>query len=289
MVHAAEPAPAPSPRRARAIAIASGKGGVGKTNLAVNLAIELARAGTRVALLDADLSLANADLLCGLPVGPHLGHLLDDDVPLDRIAREVTPRFTLLPGGSGVADLADLDPRRRARLAHALDEIERRHDLVLIDCGAGIGPTVLWLMDEADRTLIVTTPEPTALADGYALIKCAAAGTPRHAGERRWSLVVNHARSCEQARAVHARLDAVCARFLGISVPLAGWVPVDAAVPDAVIARTPFALREPRCPATRAVRGLAGSLSSARDDDPIAIRTNPPLMARLFGLRRASR
>jgi len=279
--------PGSAPRRTRTIAIASGKGGVGKSNLAVNLAVALAQSGARVALLDADLGLANADLLCGLPVGPNLAHLLDGRATLADIARAPIPNFTLVPGCSGIAAHADLDPPRRRRLAGALDEIERAHDAVLLDCGAGIGPSVMWLMSEADRTLVVTTPEPTAIADAYALIKSAALVRPAGQGAN-WSLVVNQAESRDQARAVHARFSAVCDRFLALEVPFAGWIPADRAVPDAVRARKPFTLESPRCPAAREVRNLSGSLRAELGLQPNNTRSTPGGLARLFGLRRNS-
>lgn len=286
LVQSAAPAPiAPAARRARTIAIASGKGGVGKSNLAVNLAVALAQSGARVALLDADLGLANADLLCGLPVGPNLAHLLDGHATLADIARAPIPNFTLVPGCSGIASHADLDAPRRRRLAGALDEIERSHDAVLLDCGAGIGPSVMWLMAEADRTLVVTTPEPTAVADAYALIKSAALAHGAH-GASPWSLVVNQADSRAQALAVHARLAAVCDRFLALAVPFAGWIPVDRAVPDAVRARRPLLLESPRCPAAREVRTLSGSLRADLDGIPNNTRSNRGVLHRLFGLRR---
>ncbi len=259
----APPAPAivePRPL-AWTLAIASGKGGVGKTNLAINLALAFAEAGLNTTLLDGDLGLANADILLGLRGGPHLGDVLDGRRSLDQIAVRVTPGFTLIPGASGIAAMANLDDRRRAALRDLIARAAQTSDLLLFDCGAGIGPGVLALMAAADRTLIVTTPEPPSIADAYALIKCSvttrlAAQAPSPA----ISLVVNQASNQAEGERVHARVGAVCRRFLSYELPLAAVVTHDEHVRRAVRDRRPFLSAAPKSPAARSVRNLSGSL-----------------------------
>jgi flagellar biosynthesis protein FlhG len=276
----AAPGPPRPGRHARLLAIASGKGGVGKTNLAVNLAIAIAALGPRVTLLDADLGTANADVLCGLMPGARLEHVFRappscgatprPSAPLERpgrsiadIAVEAPGGFRLVPGSAGVARMADLDAAERDRLIDAIDDLERAADAVVIDTAAGIGPSVLDFLRAADLALVVTTPEPTAIADAYALIKCLHAGHDAPA-DLRLGLVVNQSRA-DEARAVHARIAAVCARFLGLSLPFAGSVAQDLQVATAVRRRTPLLLHAPSSPASRDIRCLARAVTQQID------------------------
>lgn len=255
---------------ARVIAVASGKGGVGKTNIAVNLAIALAKQGLRVTLLDADLGTANADLLCGVVPHARLDHLLapaglgvHDGArrSIRDIAIACPGGFTLIPGSAGVARMADLTPGERRWLLNALIELAADADVLLIDSAAGIGPDVTGMLAAADLALVVTTPEPTAMADAYALIKCLAS-TDREAIEERAQLgvVVNQTRSTAEAFATHARLAQVCDRFLAMSVPMLGFVAHDVRVGEAVRAQSPLLVRTPSSPAAHNVQELSGAV-----------------------------
>lgn len=256
-------------RSARVIAIASGKGGVGKTNISVNLAIALAQRGLRVTLLDADLGTANADLLCGVVPHARLDHVLapaglgiQDGArrSIRDIAMKCPGGFDLIPGSAGVARMADLSPGERRWLLSALVELAAHTDVLLIDAAAGIGPDVTSVLTAADLSLIVTTPEPTALADAYALIKCLASTDHCAGGERSsLALVVNQARSPVEAFATHARLAQVCDRFLATAVPMLGFVAHDLRVGEAVRAQLPLLVRTPDATASHNVRELAGA------------------------------
>lgn len=248
------------------LAIASGKGGVGKTNLCVNLAAAMARRGVRVVLIDGDLGLANADVLCGVNTSAHLGHVIEGRCSLEEIAVETSCGFRLISGASGITRLAHLDASQRRRIFDGLASLEGSVDLVLVDCGAGIGLGVLGFVAAADLSLIVTTPEPTAIADAYALIKTLVSRARGGlAPESRSMLVVNQARRESEAWRVHRRINAVCERFLGARVKLSGWVPYDGAVREAVRARHPFVYNAPRCRASRAVRDLSGRVLEELD------------------------
>ena len=171
---------------ANVIAVTSGKGGVGKSNVAVNLAIRFAAAGKNVVLLDADLGLANADVLCNIDLPCNLSH--DIARKKERRGDERAPGgFHLIGGASGLARMADLTDFDRQRLVDALGELEQQCDIILIDTGAGISPNVLSFTRAADHVLIVTTPEPTAITDAYAVVKVIS----RDGCERRLSLLVN--------------------------------------------------------------------------------------------------
>ncbi len=240
-------------RRATVIAVTSGKGGVGKSNIAVNLAIQLAGVGKKVVLLDADLGLANADVLCNIDLPWNLSHVIARKKDLSEVLVKVPGGFSLIGGASGLARMADLSDGDRQRLITALAELEEQADVILIDTGAGISPSVLSFTRAADHVLVVTTPEPTAITDAYAVIKVLS----RDQSDRRVSLLVNQVRSAHEGRVVHERISKVARQFLSVSVFDAGYVFADEQVPAAVRRRTPFVIGAPRCPASQCLSQLA--------------------------------
>ena len=271
-------APARQPgARAKVITISSGKGGVGKTNLSVNLSIAMAGHGQRTTLLDADLSLANADLLCGITplkrldrfVGIGEGHhpeLQGRQGGIGELAIEAPGGFKLVPGAAGVSRMADLAPQEQAKLLAGIAVLERSADLLVIDTAAGLGRDVLSMIRIADLSIVVATPEPTSIADAYALLKCAiVAAKERGAHHLRqcsptglnMAVVINQAADKKEAKAVHARIAAVCQKFLGYAPAMLGWIAQDRHVGDAVRKRRPFMLEHPRSPASRCVESVA--------------------------------
>src|SRR2546423_1634304 len=241
-------------RRATVIAITSGKGGVGKSNISVNLAIKLAEAGKHVVLLDADLGLANADVLCNIEVPFNLAHVIGRKKDLKEVMVRAPGGFHLIGGASGLARMADLTDEDRQRLVDALVPLEYQTDIILIDTGAGISPNVLSFTRAADHVLVVTTPEPTAITDAYAVVKVISRDG---VADRRVSLLVNQTRSPQEGRVVHERIAKVARQFLGVSVLDAGHVPADEQVSLAVRRRAPFTLSAPRCPASICIGQLA--------------------------------
>jgi flagellar biosynthesis protein FlhG len=274
-------------RRAKVVTFSSGKGGVGKTNTCVNLAIALAQAGKRTVVLDADLGMANADVLCGLTPARRLEHYMGiadlaaggrprtpheaaelADRSLRDLAIDAPGGFRLVPGAAGIARMADLSAREQARLISGLADLDRDTDVILVDTGAGVGREIIAFIETADLPIIVTTPEPTAIADAYALIKCIAARwsagrAPDGRARPSLAMVVNQVVGPEEAAAVHARIDTVCQKFLGWRVPLLGWIAQDASVGASVRKRRPLLLEQPRTPAARDLRALGEALSRA--------------------------
>jgi flagellar biosynthesis protein FlhG len=250
-------------RRAAVVAITSGKGGVGKSNVAVNLAIKLSMAGKETVLLDADLGLANADVLCNIDLRNNLSHVIGRHKNLQDVIVTGPGGFGLIGGASGLARMADLSDLDRQRLVDALAELEQRADVILIDTGAGISPNVLTFTRAADHVLVVTTPEPTAITDAYAVVKviarqAAADGQALNdASHQRISLLVNQVRSAGEARVVHERIAKVARQFLNVKVFEAGYVLHDEAVSDAVRRRTPFVVSAPRSAAAQCIAHLA--------------------------------
>ena len=257
-----EAAPRPATRRATTIAVTSGKGGVGKSNVAVNLAATLARRGRKVVLLDADLGLANADVLCDVPLPFNLSHVIARRKRLTEVMVKAPGGFWLIGGASGLARMADLTDADRSALTGAMGELEKQADVILIDTGAGIGPNVLAFTRCADHVVVVTTPEPTAVTDAYAVVKVLNGDVESAASPagRKVSLLVNQARSAEEAARVYGRVADVARQFLKVRLLDAGHVPFDPAVGTAVRKRVPFAVADPTGPAATAVAGLARRL-----------------------------
>lgn len=246
-------APSAPPRLARTIAICSGKGGVGKSNVAVNLAAALSGLDLKVCLMDADLGMANADVLCNLAPRMTLEHVLRGRCRLVDVALLAPGGFRLIPGASGVSRLADLDGRRRRGLLEQLAALEKVADILVIDTGAGISSNVLGFALAAHSVLAVTTPEPPAMTDCYGLIK---ALTARRRGVS-IQLIVNMAADEAEGRSVAARMDRVCRTFLGRGIHHAATIPRDRSVMEAVEARVPFVLYAPHGAATGQIRQLA--------------------------------
>src|SRR5205085_6833508 len=239
---------------ANVIAVTSGKGGVGKSNVAVNLAIKFASAGKNVVLLDADLGLANADVLCNIDLPCNLSHVIARKKELNEVMVKGPGGFHLIGGASGLARMADLTDFDRQRLVDAMGQLEQQTDVILVDTGAGISPNVLSFTRAADHVLVVTTPEPTAITDAYAVIKVISRD---NSAQRRLSLLVNQTRTNQEGRVVHERIAKVARQFLNVSVLDAGSVPSDEQVALAVRRRNPFTLGAPKCPASYAIEKLA--------------------------------
>lgn len=244
-------------RRTRTIVVTSGKGGVGKSNVALNLAILLSAAGNRVALVDADLGLANLDLLVDVNVRANLSHVIAGVRKLAEIVVDLPCGVQLVPGASGLAKLGQLSEFQRVQLLKELSVLEADNDVIIVDTSAGIGPEVLHFTASADNVLVVTVPEPTAITDGYAVIKLLA----QRNYEGHISVLVNMATNRLEARSTYQRISTVARQFLGTRVFDAGYVLFAPKVREAVQRRIPFVLAYPRCPASRCMAALATKLS----------------------------
>ena len=246
--------------RPRTIAVLSGKGGVGKSNLSLALSCALADQGKRIVLLDADLGLANLDILCGVSSKYNLSHLVEGSRKLEELLTPIPgeERVTLLSGGVGIRSMADLDDDAMGHVFDLLEDLEDRADLLILDTGAGIHKGVLSFAHAADMTILITTPEPTSMRDAYGVIK----SLGRVEGEcgNELMLVVNMADSREEAMDVAGRIRTASLQFLGSSPTCLGYVLKDEGVEKAVRSRRIFYRIAPGSPASRCVKKLADEL-----------------------------
>lgn len=244
------------PHKMRVMAVTSGKGGVGKTSFTVNLALALMEYGYRVLLLDGDLGLANVDVACGITPKFTMEHLLSGEKTIEEIIVQGPRGLGILPGGSGVLELANLERSRLVNVIANLGRLEKLADILLIDTGAGLNHTVINFLKASDDIIVLTTPEPTALTDAYALLK-----TLKREGGGQVNVVVNRVRQEADARATFERLETAVNKFLHGSLSLLGWVYDDPLVSRAVMQQEPLAMAYPESSAYRCIQWIAGSVS----------------------------
>jgi len=259
----------------RVVAVTSGKGGVGKTNIALNLGIVCAKRNKRVMVMDVDLGLANIDLILDLNAQFNLSHVIAGTKRITEVVVNGPAGLLIVPGASGIAHLADLSDAERARLVADLKALERQADLIFVDTAAGIGKNTINFAAAADEVVVVTTPEPTAIMDAYATIKTIV----HRKGHGRIRLIVNMARSKQEATRVADRIASVTRQFLGIEIDRLGFVLADENVATAVRRRRPFALEFPNSPATYCMNALSGHYVGRM---AVRARSTGGFFARLF-------
>jgi flagellar biosynthesis protein FlhG len=246
------------PQNLRVITVTSGKGGVGKSNIVVNLGMAFARMGQKVLLIDADLGLANLDILLGLSPRFTIHDLLSLNRSLSEVLVEGPEGIKILPASSGIPELADLDKHQKMFLLNELDEYSENIDVVLIDTGAGISRNVLFFNIAALERIVVANNEPTSITDAYALIKVLAS---KH-GENHYKLLVNGLSKPQEGEMVYRTMLRVTERFLGkgISLEYLGVIPYDEAIPRAVLKQQPALSLFPRAKVSQCFHSLAKRL-----------------------------
>jgi flagellar biosynthesis protein FlhG len=240
-------------RLIKVIAVTGGKGGVGKTNVTLNTAISLAQQGKRVMVLDADLGLANVDVLLGLRVEKNLSHVLSGECTLDEVLVEGPYGIKIAPATSGSQSMTELTPTEHAGLIRAFSELQSQIDVLIVDTAAGISDMVLSFSKAAQDIMMVVCDEPTSLTDAYALIKI----LNKEHGVFRFKIVANMVRSMREGDELFSKLTKVTNRFLDVALELVAVIPFDENVRKSVRKQKAIVEAFPTSPAAMAIRRLA--------------------------------
>ena len=237
----------------KVIAVTGGKGGVGKTNVTLNLAMSMSQLGKKVLVLDADLGLANCDVMLGLRVQKNLFHVLSGEAELDDILIDGPFGIKIVPATSGTQSMTELKPVEHAGLIRAFSEMRTRFDILLVDTAAGISDMVLSFSRASQDVLVVVCDEPSSITDAYALMKILS----REHGVQRFKIVANMVRSLKEGQELFAKLSRVTDRFLDVSLELVASIPFDENVRKAARKQKAFVDAFPKTPASLAIRTLA--------------------------------
>lgn len=253
-------------RPANVLAITSGKGGVGKTNIAANLAICLAASGKKVLLIDADFSLGNLDVIMNVNSKYNISHMINSGKSIEEIIHTGPEGVEIICGASGLEELANINEFQRQRLMKELSGLQSDNEVIIIDTAAGISSSVIGFCLASDQVLVVTTPEATAMTDAYAMIKVLVGN--RFTGQI--SLIVNMAQTVAEGKRTYQKITNVAGRFLNIQVYYAGVLVRDERLSSAVKQRKPVVLAYPKSQITSSLAALAAKLSddvAAQNDD----------------------
>jgi len=247
-------------RQTRIITISSGKGGVGKTNLSVNMALAFARIGKKVVVMDADLGLANINVMFNLIPKYNLYHVIKKQKTIQEILVETEYGISIVAGASGFSQIANMGRKERQDFIDDMNTLSFA-DIILIDTGAGVSSNVLDFIAAADDAIIVTTPEPTAITDAYSIIKIIA--TEYKTIDMELKLVVNRAKGAAEAKNVADRMINIAGQFLNLKMDYLGFVYEDQAVVGAVRQQKPFMVIDPKCKASICVQHLVARMDKS--------------------------
>ncbi|MDR1933494.1 MAG: MinD/ParA family protein [Spirochaetales bacterium] len=250
--------------KTRIITITSGKGGVGKTNISTNLAIAYAQAGKKVILMDADLGLANVNVVLGIIPQYNLYHLIRKQKAMSDIIMDTNYGIRIVAGASGFAKIANLTEEERKSFVSELSELSNA-DIIIIDTSAGVSNNVLSFVEAADEALIITTPEPTAITDAYGIIKIIA--TEMDKQNLGLKLIVNRVKSVVEGRKVAERMITIAGQFLNLKVDYLGYIYEDPAVQNAVLRQKPFMILDPKGKASICLRHIVSRLEKVEYRD----------------------
>ncbi|MBD2870720.1 MinD/ParA family protein [Paenibacillus arenilitoris] len=240
-------------RTTRVVTVTSGKGGVGKSNFSLNFAISLQRLGKKVLVFDADIGMANIDVLMGVSSTYSLYHLLKQEKTIWDIVQEGPEGLHFIAGGSGFKDLLDLSPEQLNGFADEIGKLHGKYDVILFDTGAGLSKETVKFITAAQETIVVTTPEPTSITDAYALIKMVKAMN----ADVSFKLIVNRAADSREGKQTADKINLVSQRFLQSELPTLGILPDDPAVSKAVKRQSPFTIAYPVSEASLAIEYVA--------------------------------
>ena len=245
---------------ARVIAVTSGKGGVGKSNTSINLAIQLKKMGQRVIILDADFGLANIEIMFGAIPKHNLSDLIYQGKNIKEIITWGPGNVGFISGGSGIAGLSNLSREYLSYIIQNLEELDTIADIIIIDTGAGISDAVLEFLVASGEILLVTTPEPTSITDSYSLLKALNRHPRFSRGNSQIKVIANRVDSAEEGKDLFHKLNAVVSRYLKLPIEYLGAVPYDNQLSRAVMQQMPVSLQNPAARSAQAYERIAGTL-----------------------------
>ena len=266
-----------SQRKTRIITVTSGKGGVGKTNISVNMALAYARLGKKVVVMDADLGLANVNVMLDMIPKFNLYHVIRKQKTMQEIILQTEYGIRIVAGASGFSKIANLDEDERQNFISELNTLEDA-DIIIIDTSAGVSSNVMDFIAAANDAVIVTTPEPTSITDAYGIIKIIA--TEVDSLNMGLKLVVNKAKSAVEAKKVADRMINIAGTFLNLKVDYLGYIPDDPAVPQAVLRQRPFMVVDPKCKASIYLQHIVGRMEKSETRETGGLAN---MFRRLFG------
>jgi flagellar biosynthesis protein FlhG len=269
-------------KKGRIITVTSGKGGVGKTNLSVNMALAYARRGKKVTIMDADLGLANVNIMLGIVPNWNLYHVIQKKKTMKEIIQDTDYGISIVAGASGFSKIANLTADERQSFIDEMDTLQDA-DIIIVDTSAGVSDNVLDFIAAADDAVVVTTPEPTAITDAYGIIKIIATEIGNlNLGLK---LVVNRAKSVAEARKVADNITGIAGQFLNLKVEYLGCIFDDHVVSQAVLKQKPFMVIDPKCKASQCVEHIVGRMEKIEVLDSGGFSSK---IRRIFSTRRDS-
>lgn len=253
-------------KTARVITVTSGKGGVGKTSLSVNLAIQLSRLGKRVVIMDADFGLANIEVMLGIRPKYNLTDLMFRGKSINDIITYGPEGIGFISGGSGINEMANLDRDQVFQLIQKMYDLDRQADVIIVDTGAGIGNSVLEFVAASAEVLLVVTPEPTSITDAYALLKSLNRNSSYMPGKTEVKMVANQVRNEKEADELFDKLGVVVNKFLNIDICYMGAIPYDINMQKAVMKQQPLSMGSPNSGAVKSVEKIARMLENKEEE-----------------------
>lgn len=252
------------PNRARVITVTSGKGGVGKSNVSVNLAIMLRKMGKKVIIFDADFGLANVEVIFGIVPKYNLFDIIYNNMSINEVLQNGPLGIEFLSGGSGVKELLKLDHAQISFLVSKLNDLEKYADVIIIDTGAGISDAVLSFIHASNEVILVTTPEPTSVTDAYAVLK-AIKNNKVEGMDKKINVLINRVTSDSEGMDIFDKLNKVTKKFLGLELRNIGFLPEDKSLPKAVIEQKPVSILYPKSSVAKAFEKLGQNVMESKE------------------------